>query len=131
MVGAHTSALAVLAFKLAVQLAASMTRIYDTHTVHHTDAQIRHQHPSPAQLRPGAARARARARLGLGGAQRAAVVVLGLDASQALELGLLVEQQAAHARQLVAPPRRLLRAHRLRGARLLSRPPALRLCLVV
>ena len=54
--------------------------------------------------------------LGAGGLLRAAVVVLGLDLGQVLELGLLVEQQAAHLGQVVPPRARLLRALPLRAA---------------
>ena len=44
-----------------------------------------------------------RGHLGAGGLLGAAVVVLGLDLGQVLELGLLVEEQAAHLGQMVPP----------------------------
>ena len=48
--------------------------------------------------------------LGAGSLLGAAVVVLGLDLGQVLQLGLLVEQQAAHLGQVVPPPLGLLDA---------------------
>lgn len=50
------------------------------------------------------------AHLGAGSLLGAPVVVLGLDLGQVLQLGLLVEQQAAHLGQVLPPPLGLLHA---------------------